>query len=118
MQLLRQLEVSARDEPEAIEHASATSISGFLDPLGDFDFLLAGQQRHLAHLLEIHPDRIVEDVELRFRLFFFLFVVIFLAVLVTIDFRRIDDVDLHARRRVMIDVQLVRVGQVPAATPR
>jgi hypothetical protein len=33
----------------------------FLDALGDFDFLLARQQRHLAHLLEVHAHRIVDD---------------------------------------------------------
>ena len=53
-------------------------IFGFLDPLGNLHFLLARQQRHLAHLLEIHPHRVIENVELRFRLFFFLFVGSFL----------------------------------------
>ena len=37
---------------------------GVLDALGNFDFLLAGQQRHLAHLLEIHADGIIENVML------------------------------------------------------
>ena len=70
-QLRRQLEVSVRDESKAMNMHRDASF-GFLDPLGNFDFLLARQERHLAHLLQIHPHRIVEDVELRFRLFFFL----------------------------------------------
>ena len=75
-----------------------TLMLGFLDPLGNLHFLLAGQQRDLAHLLEIHPDRVVQDIELGFGLFLFLlFVGVFLAVLVTIDVRGIDDVDLHPR---------------------
>ena len=50
-------------------------VLGVLDALGNLDLLLARQQRHLAHLLEIHPHRIVQDVQpalllllLRFRL--------------------------------------------------
>ncbi len=38
---------------------------GVLDALGDLDFLFARQQRDLAHLLEIHAHRVVEDVVLR-----------------------------------------------------
>ena len=67
---------------------------GVLDALGNLDFLLARQQRHLPHLLEVHPDRVVEDVELGVGLFFFLFLGVLLAVLVTVDLRGVDDVDL------------------------
>ena len=86
-------------------------IFGFLDPLGNLHFLLAGQQRHLAHLLEIHPHRVVENIELRFGLLFlFLFLGIFLAVLVTIDLGRFDDVDLHPAQPGQNGVELIRVG--------
>ena len=45
---------------------------GGLDALGNLDFLLSRQQRDLAHLLEVHPDRIVQDVVLgRAGLFLF-----------------------------------------------
>ena len=37
---------------------------GVFDALGDFDLLFASEQRDLAHLLEVHPNRIVEDIEL------------------------------------------------------
>ena len=43
---------------------------GLFDTLGDGDFFLASQQRDLAHLLEIHPNRIVEDVVLGCAHFF------------------------------------------------
>ena len=70
---------------------------GVLDALGNFDFLLAGEQRHLAHLLEVHPDRVVEDVELGVGL---LLVGKFLlgaggGLLVTVDLGGVDDVDLE-----------------------
>ena len=45
---------------QALDHGVPT---GF-DPLGDRDFALAGQQLDLAHLAEIHPDRVVRPVEL------------------------------------------------------
>ena len=115
-QLLRQIEMRVRDETKAIDMTSATIDLGFLDPLGNLHFLLAGQQRHLAHLLEIHPHRIVEDVELRFRLFFLFFFGVFLAVLVTIDLGRFDDVDLQSAQARQDGVELVRVGSLrPAA---
>ena len=66
---------------------------GILDPLGDLDLLLAGQQRHLAHLLEIHADGIVEDVMLRgARL---LLLGLFLALFVAVNLLRVEDVDLE-----------------------
>ncbi len=34
-----------------------------LDALGDFHLLFARQQRHLSHLLEIHPHRVVERIQ-------------------------------------------------------
>jgi len=36
---------------------------GHFNALGDFHLLLAREQRHLAHLLQIHPDRIIQDVQ-------------------------------------------------------
>ena len=66
---------------------------GVLDALGDLDLLLAGQQRHLAHLLEVHPHRVVEDVVLRGARF--LLLGLLLALLVAVDLLRIEDVDLE-----------------------
>ena len=66
---------------------------GVLDPLGNLDLLLARQQRHLAHLLEVHAHRIVEDVVLRRARF--LLLGLLLALLVAVDLVRIEDVDLE-----------------------
>ena len=38
---------------------------GFLDALGNLHFLLARQQGHLPHLVQIHPHRVVQDVQPR-----------------------------------------------------
>ncbi len=92
-QFRRQFKMRRRDESEAID-VSRDHLFGFLDALGDFHFLLPRQQRHLAHLLQIHPHRIVEDVELRLRFFLVLLGILF-DVLVTIHLRRLDDVDLE-----------------------
>ena len=66
---------------------------GILDPLGDLDLLLARQQRHLAHLLEIHADGIIENVVLRrARL---LFLRLLLALFVAVNLVRVENVDLE-----------------------
>ena len=96
LELAGEIQVFARGEAEAVEVLLHHAL-GVLDALGNFDFLLAGQQRHLAHLLEVHPDGIVEDVELRVGL---LLVGKFLlgaggGLLVTVDLGRVDDVDLE-----------------------
>ena len=68
-----------RDEAKPVDELLHLEL-GVLDPLGNLHFLLAGQQRHLAHLLEIHPHRVVEDVELAVGfLFFLLLLVVILA---------------------------------------
>ena len=65
-------------------------VFGVFDALGNFDFLLAGEQRDLAHLLEIHADRVIEDIEAGLFLFFFRF-----GLLDAIDFGLVDDLDLE-----------------------
>ena len=81
---------------------------GFLDALGDFDFLLAGEERNLPHLFEIHPNRIVQNIELGVALIFFLLLfVVFFAVLVAVDLGGVDDVDLHAAQTVEDRLHLV-----------
>ena len=70
---------------------------GVLDALGNLHLLLAGEQGNLAHLLEIHPHRVIKDVEFRLGFFLFLFGVVGLfPVLHAIHLRRLDDFDLHA----------------------
>ena len=84
----------------------------FLDAFGNLDFLFARQQRHLAHLLEIHPHRVIEDVELRFRFFFFFFLGVLLSVFVTVDLGRFDDVDLHPPEPGQDSIELVGVADI------
>ncbi len=40
-------------------------VLGVLDAFGNLNFLLPVQQRHLAHLLQIHPHRVVQNVQPR-----------------------------------------------------
>ena len=54
-----------RDKTEAID-VLLHHVFGFLDPFGNFYFLFPGQQRDLAHLLEIHPHRVIQNIDLRF----------------------------------------------------
>ena len=61
-ELLRQVEMGSRDKAEAVEVPLHPDL-GIFDALGNFDLLLTGQQRHLPHLLEVHPHRIIEDIQ-------------------------------------------------------
>jgi hypothetical protein len=84
-----------------------------LDPLRNLDLLLAGQQRDLAHLLQVHPHRVVEDVVLRgARL---LLLGLLLALLVVLDLVGLEDLDLEVLEdgKDVVDLLLVldRLGQ-------
>ena len=110
-QLLSEIQVGLRDKTEAID-VLQHHVFGFLDALGYFDFLFAGQERHLAHLLEIHPHWVVQDIDLGFgSLFLFqILLCVFFAVLVTIDFRRFDNVDLQPTQPREDKVQFIGVS--------
>jgi hypothetical protein len=110
-QLVGQIQVRLGDEAEAVDQPLHHRL-GFFDALRDFDFLLAREQRDLAHLLQIHAHRVVEDIELRLGLLLFLFFAVLLAVLVAIDFRRLNDVDFHAAQPRQDRVELVCVGDL------
>jgi hypothetical protein len=88
---------------------------GVLDAFGNLDFLLAGEQRHLAHLLEIHPDGVVEDVEflvglevLRRRRSSS----IALLVLVAVHLGGVDDVELHVAEPLHDGLDVIRIDEV------
>ena len=86
---------------------------GLLDALRDFDLLVAGQQRHLPHLLQIHSHRVVQNINFRWHsaFLFVLFIIdIFFAVPVAVHFRRLDDVDLQATETRENQIQFVGVG--------
>ncbi len=63
-QFFRQRDVFLAGETEAVNDFADFGFGG-LDAFGNLHFLLARQQRHLPHLLEIHPHRIIENVESR-----------------------------------------------------
>ena len=44
----------------ALEDFAAKSLAGDLDPLGQADLLLPGQERDLPHLRQVDPDRIAD----------------------------------------------------------
>ena len=46
----------------ALEHLRAENLAGDFDLLGQGDFLLAGEQGDLAHLGEVHADRVVDPL--------------------------------------------------------
>ncbi len=86
--------MSARGEAKPV-YMLLHHVLRFLDPLGYFYLLLAGEQRDLAHLFEIHANRIIQNVELRFRLFVFILIRVLFSILMPIDLGGFDDVDLH-----------------------
>ena len=61
-QFLRQRNVFLRRETKAVNDPLLLVLR-FLDPLADGHFLLARQQRHLAHLPQIHPHRVIQNVQ-------------------------------------------------------
>ena len=109
-------ELPGKFQMRARDKAKATDVLldhpfGFLNSFGYFNFLFPSQQGDLTHLLEIHPHRIVENINLRFRsLIFFVLVCVFFAILIAIHFRRLDNVDLQAAQPRQDHIQFVGVG--------
>ncbi len=96
-------------EAEAVNDPLQLVLGGF-DAFGNLDFLLAGQQGHLAHLLEVHAHRVVEDVQPALVLLFLRF-----GLLDAVDLGLVDDVDLEVAQLDVNLIQFVRrndgVGQ-------
>src|SRR5262245_7092639 len=46
--------------PVAFENLASETLAGDLDLLGQRDFLVAAQERDLAHLREVHPHRVID----------------------------------------------------------
>ncbi len=63
-QFFRDGNVFLRSETEAVHNAFHLQF-GFFDALANLDFLFPREQGHLAHLVHIHPDRIVENFQAR-----------------------------------------------------
>jgi hypothetical protein len=99
-QLLGQGDVLLAGKPEAVDDP-LDLVLGVLDPLGDLHLLLARQQRHLPHLLQVHPDRIIQDVQARL-----LVLLLHLRLLDPVHLRLIHDLDLQVAQ---LDVNLVQL---------
>ena len=95
-QFLRQSDVLFCGETQAINYF-ARCVFGRFDPFADFYLLFAREQRNLAHLPQVHADRIIQDLE---TLAFFV-----------LDSRRSGPV--HFGRVDNLDVQVPELGQDP-----
>ena len=108
-QLLGQSNVFLAGKTEAVNDPFNLVLRIF-NALGDLDFLLARQQRDLPHLLEIHPDRVIEDVEPALVL-----LLLGLGLPDAIDFGLINDLDFETAEFAVDFVEFVggneRVGQ-------
>ena len=61
-QFFRDGDVFLGGEAEAVNEALHLDL-GLLDALADLDFLFAREQRHLAHLVHVHPHRVVQNFQ-------------------------------------------------------
>ena len=61
-QLFSQGDVFLGGKAKAVQYTLDLQFGG-LNPLGNLHLLLARQQRHLPHLLEVHANRVVENVQ-------------------------------------------------------
>ena len=113
VEFVGEIEVGFGHEAEEVEVASHFDFRVF-DALGNFHFLFAGQQRDLAHLLEVHADRVVEDVEFLVCLEFLFLTAIVVAFLVleAVDLRGIDDIELHVAQALHDRLDIVRIDKV------
>jgi len=85
-----------------------------LNSLRDLDFLVSSQQRNLPHLLQIHPHRVIKNINFGCRsgvfFFFFLLVDVFFAVPVPVNFGGLNDVDLQTAQTRENQIEFVGVG--------
>ena len=81
-------------------------VFGGLDALGNLDFLFAREQRHLAHLLQVHAHRVIEDVEAGIDFGGLLF--LFGLALETVHLRGVNDLDIHPAEHDEDRVEFVR----------
>ena len=65
-----------RGETEAVNNRLHRDF-GFLDFFANLDFLFAREQRHFAHLVHVHPDRVVENFKARVLIRLFLLLRLF-----------------------------------------
>ncbi len=82
-------------------------IVGVFDAFGNHHLLLAAEQRHLAHLLQIHPHRIVQNVEPAFFLLF----LFRLRLLDAVHFRLLHNIDFEMSQPDINLIQFLRRDQ-------
>ena len=106
-----QIEMGTGNKAEAVDVLLHHAFS-LLNPFGNFHFLLPAQERNLAHLLEIHPHRVVQNIELGsgFLFLFFLFLGVFFSVLVPVHLGGFNNVDLHTAQSRENEIELIGVG--------
>jgi hypothetical protein len=88
-------------EAEAINDAFDL-VFGVLDAFGDLDFLFAGEERDLPHLLKVHPDRVIEDIEAGF-----VFLLLGFGLADAIDLGLVNDFDVESAEFAVDFVQFV-----------
>ncbi|MPN33843.1 hypothetical protein SDC9_181335 [bioreactor metagenome] len=105
LQTVNQLQIEPRRKGELVEHLPLFALSQ-LDPLADLNLLLARQQRHLPHLVQIHPDRVVEKVHPAATPALLLLLMLNTE---TLNLGGVDDLNLHPaqNRQIRLDVRVL-----------
>ena len=101
-QLLRQRNMLFSRKTKTVDDEFEFVFGGF-NAFGNLHLLLARQQRHLAHFLEIHADWIVQNVEPHLLVFVFR-----LGLFDAVHFRLVDDLDLQVAELEVDLVQFLR----------
>ena len=112
-QFIGQIEVVEVHETELMKVLGDLNL-GIFNALGNFNFLLASEQGNLAHLLEIHANGVIEDVEL---LFTFCVIVVNVIVITATIFEAIhlgciDDIELHRAQLLHDGLDVIRINDV------
>ena len=113
VELVSEIEIGIGHESKLMEMAGHFHF-GILDAFGDFDLLFAGKQRDLAHLLEIHPDRVIKDVEFLVGFDVLILAVAFVAffVFVSINLGSIDDIKLHVAQALHDGLYVIGIDKI------
>ncbi len=108
----REIQMPAGNKAEAAEMFLYHPFS-LLNSLRDLDFLISSQQRNLPHLLQIHPHRVIKNINLRCRsavFFLFLLIDVFFAVPISVNFGGLNDVDFQAAQTRENQIKFIGVG--------
>src|SRR5262249_26283715 len=84
-QLLSQCQMLLCGESEPLNDSLHFHLSVF-NSFGNLDLLFARKQRNLPHLLQIHPNRIIEDIQSTLLVLFFRFRLLYPIDLCLVDY--------------------------------